>query len=98
MVDKEEKILKRDDKLLKNEKLWRRTRIVAICFTIIFILILVGNIIIEYASPGEQKENLPFMFIVLLICAHILSGMELRLGHIESIKLYRKKESEAVME
>jgi len=91
MVDKEQKILKRDDKLLKNEKSWRRVHIVAICFTIILILILVGINIVEYASQKEQKEDFLFMFIVLLFWLHILSGMELRLRHIESIKLYRKR-------
>jgi uncharacterized membrane protein len=98
MVDKEEKILKRDDKLLKNDKLWRRAHIVAICFTIILILILVGNKIDKYALQKEQKEDLLFMFIWLLFWLYILTSMELRLGHIESIKLYRKKESEAVIE
>ena len=82
---------------MKNEKLWRRARIVAICFTIILILILVVIKIDEYASPEGQEEGFLFMLIVLLFWLHILSSMELRLGHIESIKLYRRKESEAVM-
>jgi type VI protein secretion system component VasK len=98
MVDKEQKILKRDDKLLKNEKSWRRARIGAIFFSIIHIIILVTLKRDEFLSPEEQKEALVYMGMWLLFWLLVVSWLNMRLRHIESIKLYRKKESEAVKE
>jgi hypothetical protein len=96
MVNKEQKIRKRDDKLLKNEKSWRRARIGAICFSIIFFLILVGLKSDELLSPEERKEGLIVFGIWVLFWLLVVSWLNMRIGHIESIKLYRKKESEAV--
>ena len=92
MVDKEEKILKRDDKLLKNEKSWRRARMGAIFFSIIHILLLVIIKNDELLTPEERKEGLIVFGIWILFWLLVVSWLNMRLGHIESIKLYRKKE------
>jgi len=97
MVDKEQKILRRDDKLLKNEKSWRRARIGAIFFSIIHILVLVIIKNDELLSQEERKEGLIVFGIWILFWLLVISWLNMRLGHIESIKLYRKKGSEAVI-
>jgi hypothetical protein len=100
MVNQEQKIRKRDDNLLKKEMSWRRARIGAIFISIIHVLVLVVLLVhqrSEFSSLEEQKEH--FVAIGLtLFWFLVVSELNLRLGHIESIKLYRKKESEAVKE
>lgn len=94
----EQKIRNRDDNLLRNEKSWRRARIGAIFLSIIHILVLVILQRDEFSSPEEQKEHIVAIGKMILFWFLIVSWLNLRLGHIESIKLYRKKESEAVKE
>ena len=100
MVNQEQKIRKRDDNMLKKEMSWRRARIGAIFISIMNVLGLVAILVhkrSEFSSLGEQKEH--FVAIgMILFWFLIVSYLNLQLGHIESIKLYRKKESEAVKE
>ncbi len=92
----EQKIRNRDDNLLRNEKSWRRARIGAIFLSIIHILVLVILQRDEFSSPEEQKESIVAIGKLTLFWLLIVSWLNMRLGHIESIKLYRKKEPEAV--
>ncbi len=99
MINEEEKIRKRDDKLLKNEMSWRRARKGAIFVSIILVLSLVALLVhqrSEFSSPEEQKEEFVVIGKMILFWFLIVSYLNLRLGHIESIKLYRKKESVAI--
>jgi hypothetical protein len=96
MVNKEEKIRKRDDKLLKKEKSWRRARIGAIFLSIFHVLVLVMLQFDKFSLPKGQKKFIVGVGIYTLFLFFVVSELNLRLGHIESIKLYRKKESEAV--
>jgi hypothetical protein len=78
----DEKIIKRDDKLLKNEKIIRLGRIIIIFIVIIQIALFIYQIKIEH-----KKGNISFIVTSLFI-AGINS---LQLNHIDSIKLYRSK-------
>jgi hypothetical protein len=87
----EEKILKRDDKLLKNEKSWRRARIG------IFIIapIQIFSFIICFAAPSTVKAKIDIPYAAMLAFSVfwllVLDLLNMRLRHIDSIKLYRSK-------
>jgi len=86
---KEEKILKRDEKLLRNEKSWRRARIGA--FFIATIQILVSFLLCNMPSePGEKVVLVPEIASILFWLL-IITTLNMRLNHIDSIKLYRSK-------
>ena len=93
MKNKEEKILKRDDRLLKNEKSWRRARIGA---TFIFIIILITIFIIRGGNPVSKDQNIEALSSIIAWCFFwllIIDWLNMRIRHIDSIKLYRKKNS-----
>ncbi|MHC4315767.1 MAG: hypothetical protein ACYSW3_25270 [Planctomycetota bacterium] len=92
----EQKIRTRDDNLLRNEKSWRRARIGAIFLSIMYVLVIVILQRDEFSSPEEQEKCFVALGKMILFWLLIVSWLNLRLGHIESIKLYRKKEPEAV--
>jgi hypothetical protein len=94
----EQKIRKRDDNLLRNENSWQRARIGAIFLSIIHVLVLVILQFDKFSSPEEQQESIVALGKFILFWLLIVSYLNMRLGHIESIKLYRKKEPEAVKE
>jgi hypothetical protein len=89
----DEKIMERDSKLLKKEKLWRRARIS------IFISAPLGILSTMFcvASRSILKEgmDIPYATAALFtVCVGWLLVLELtntRLRHIDSIKLYRSK-------
>ena len=81
-----EKIRKRDDKLVKNEKSWRRARVAVV------ILILVWLFILYTLESGEILENKEALFSCIgwvLFWIVIFDWLNLRIWHIESIKYYR---------
>ena len=86
----DEKIIKRDDRLLRNEKSWRRARIGAICLAIIHILILVFVIKKPSLLQGE-REGITSLAIWVFFWLLVIDWLNLRLSHINSIKLYRSK-------
>ena len=93
MRSKEEKIRRRDERLLKNEKSWRRARIGAICLAIIHIVCL----LILKAHPLQEGSKEGF-FVLLgwaVFWMLIVSWLNLRLGHIDSIKVYRNEKEAA---
>ena len=87
----EEKILKRDDRLIKNEKSWRRGRIGAICLAIIHILILVFVLKEPSMLQGEKEVLTSSIIIWVVFWLLLIDWLNLRLGHIDSIKYYRNK-------
>jgi len=80
-----EKIRKRDDKLVKNEKSWRRARVGVVILVLVWLSIL-------YAFKGEIMENKEGLFSCIgwvLFWIVIFDWLNLRIWHIESIKYYR---------
>jgi len=93
MINKEEKIRRRDERLLKNEKSWRRARIGAICLAIIYIVFfLIFN---AHPLQEESKEVFSALLYWVVFWGLIVSWLNLRLGHIDSIKLYRNEKEAA---
>jgi len=80
-----EKIRKRDDKLVKKEKSWRRARVGVVILVLVWLSIL-------YAFKGEILENKEWLFSCIgwvLFWIVIFDWLNLRIWHIESIKYYR---------
>ena len=90
MESREVRIRKRDERLLKQERSWRRARIGAIFLSIIHILILLVLKNDEFSSIEEKKECYFALGICVIFWLLIVSWLNLRLGHIDSIKLYKK--------
>jgi hypothetical protein len=84
----DEKIIERDDKLVKSEKSWRRARIGAICLGTIYALFFLTALKERPSFPGEAIRSLAIGSVFWLV---IIDWHNLRLGHIASIKLYRSK-------
>jgi hypothetical protein len=84
-----EKIRKRDDKLLKNEKSWRRARVGAVILAVVWLLI----VYVLFNSIPFQEEEEKGLFITigwLLFWIVIVDWLNLRIRHIDSIKYYRE--------
>lgn len=89
------KILARDDKLLKNEKSWRRSRIGIIMLAVVWLFIL--YVILKYSDVSEQKKEVLFFIIGwFLFWVVLIDWINLRLWHIESIKYYRNIKKDCV--
>jgi isoprenylcysteine carboxyl methyltransferase (ICMT) family protein YpbQ len=93
MKSREEKIRRRDERFLRRERSWQRARAGAICFSIMHVLILLAVKYDEFSSAEEKKECFLVFGIWLLFWLLIVSWLNSRLGHIDSIKLYRKANS-----
>jgi hypothetical protein len=91
IAGKEERIRRRDNRLLKNEKSWRRARIGAIGLAILSIFTLVLLKHMELMSQEELKEEFYASLASVLFWLLIVSWLNMRIWHIESIKLYRKQ-------
>ena len=90
LKSREERIRKRDERLLKQERSWKRSRIGAIFLSIIHVLILFVLKNEEFSSTEEKKESYLALGMWIIFWLLIVSWLNLRLGHIDSIKLYRK--------
>jgi hypothetical protein len=84
----DEKILKRDEKLLKNEKSWRRARIGILIIAPIQILALYLTML---PSTIEEKVHIAPAIASSVFWLLVIDLLNLRLNHIDSIKLYRNK-------
>jgi hypothetical protein len=91
MKNKEEKIRERDDRLVKNEKSWRRARLGAICLSVIHILLLIFVFEEPEMFQEEGEEGLASIAICVVFWLLIVDWLNLRLRHIDSIKLYRSE-------
>ncbi len=87
-METSERIRKRDDRLLKNEKSWRRAKIGAV----ILILFWIWGIYMFF-QPGEDfGRNEKFLSVGwLLFWVVMFDTLNLRIRHIESIKYYRNQ-------
>lgn len=86
MKTREEKIRKRDDALLKQEASMRRSRIGAIGFAILIPLVA---IVLAKESPSPEHTRfwtVAFFFTIALACYY-----DVRIKHIDSVKMYREK-------
>ena len=86
-MQKTEKIRKRDDKLLKNEKSWRRARVGVVIFMLVWLLI--SYMLFKSGEAQESKELLYSCIGWVLFWIVIFDWLNLRIWHIESIKYYR---------
>jgi hypothetical protein len=98
MENHEQKILKREDRLLKNEKSWRRSRGLAtfIFFFLLFgLLLLVAIPVVDKESPISKNGRIEGLivpaFFACLFWLLVIDWVNIRLWHIDSINLYRKK-------
>ena len=94
MKNREERILERDSRLLRNEKSWRRARIGAICLSIVNILIFLVLNNDEFLLQEERRESFIVLGILFFFWLLVFSWLNSRLGHIDSIKLYKKSNPE----
>ncbi len=88
-IETGEKIRKRDDRLLKNEKSWRRARVGVVIFMLVWFL----TFYMLFKSEGilEKKELLFSCLGWALFWIVIFDWLNLRIWHIESIKYYRSQ-------
>ena len=82
-----EKIKKRDDKLVKNEKSWRRARIGVVIPMLVWLLI--SYTLFDFGETQKNKEELFYCIGWALFWIVIFDWLNLRIWHIESIKYYR---------
>lgn len=90
MKNREEMILKREDRLLKNEKSWRRARIGAIFLFIVFLLTILSIYGNDLISKDEKIKILMAIGGWCLFWLIIIDWLNLHLRHIDSIHFYRK--------
>lgn len=91
MKNEEEKILKRENRLLKNEKSWRRARIGATLLFIVSLMIILTIYGDDSISKDQRAEALGAVVIWSLFWLLIIDWLTLHLWYIDSIKLYRKR-------
>ena len=90
MTDKN-KILVRDDSLLRKEKSWRRARIGVVILGAVWLLMLISYIISERCLVLEQMGLSFILMGWMLFWLLLFDWLNMRLRHIESIKYYRDK-------
>jgi hypothetical protein len=91
MKNKEEIILKREDCLLKNEKSWRRARVGAVFLFVIFLMVILTIYIADLILKDEKVNTFVAVAVWCLFWLLIIDWLTLRIWHIDSINLYRKK-------
>ena len=84
-----EKIRKRDDKLLKNEKSWRRARAGAVILAAVW-LFVVYEVFKSFQFQEEEEKGLFITVGWFLFWIVVVDWLNLRIRHIESIKYYRE--------
>jgi type VI protein secretion system component VasK len=90
MKTEEEIILKHDNRLLKDEKSWRRARIGAGLLFLIFLIALLVIYGDDLISADERHQALIAIAIWCFFWLLIIESLTLRIRHIDSIKLYRE--------
>lgn len=90
MNNKEQIILKHDDRLLKNETSWRRARIGALILFVVFLIIILTVMRENLISKEERTEALTSVIMGSVFWLLIIDWLTLRLRHIDSINLYRR--------
>lgn len=91
MKNEEETILKRESRLLKNEKSWRRARIAAIFLFVVSLLSILAFYGDDLISKDERAEALGSVVIWSLFWLLIIDWLTLRIWHIDSIHFYRRR-------
>ena len=81
-----EKIIERDDKLLRKEKLFRISRILAIFMLIVTLIFHINSI-----YPLKLDISIQPLILSIVCWFSVAGSMTLLLHHIDSIKLYRSK-------
>jgi len=84
-----DQIRARDDKLLKNDKSWRRARVGAILFAAVWVICFFA--LEKTDSDFEAEKNAYLIWLAFWIV--VIDWLNLRISHIESIKYYRNRNS-----
>ncbi len=87
-----EKIERRDDRLVRNEKSWRRARVGTVIFILVWLLI--SYMFFESGEALKDKEVLFSCIGWILFWIVIFDWLNLRIWHIESIKYYRSQKEQ----
>jgi len=91
MSSREQIIIKREDRLLKNEHSWRRARIGAIFLSGIFIVAFLAIFWNDLISRDEAIKSLTALGIWCLFWLLLIDWLSLRIQHIDTINFYRQK-------
>ena len=91
MKKPKEVILKYEDRLLKNEKSWRRARIGAVFLFCLCLAILIFIYSDELVSKTEKSEGVIAISIWCFFWVMIFEILTLRIRHIDSVNMYRNK-------
>jgi hypothetical protein len=90
MMQAGNKIAARDDKLLRNEKSWRRARVGAIGLLIVWAGVTFA--LFRSSDVLEREREVGFAVVGwVLFWIVVIDWLNLRLAHIESIKYYRSQ-------
>ncbi len=92
MKNEKDVVLKYENRLLKNEKSWRRARIGSIFLFLIFLMAILAIYRDDLMSADERRKALTAIAIWCLFWLMIIDWLTLRIRHIDSINLYRKKQ------
>ena len=88
-MDRNQSIRRYDDRLLRNEKSWRRARIGAGIILIVYVLCILMMWNDRSIQAEVEIEAYFYMTGWLLFWLLIIDWITARLRHIDSIKLYR---------
>ena len=91
MNREEQTIIKREDRLLKNQRSWRRARIGAIFLFAIFLIAFLAIYRDDLMSRDERIESLTTLGIWCVFWIIIVDWLTLRIQHIDTINFYRQK-------
>ena len=89
----EERITRYDERLLRNERSWRRARIGAIFFSVLSFIAFLFARKDDLIAGDSLSEELVVSVIWILFWLLIIDWLTLRLRHIDSINFYRHKYS-----
>ena len=89
-MDQHEKIMRYENRLLRNEESWRRARIGAYFLGIMAFLMLVIHTV-PLSSEDPLTEFHDYLIIGVVFWVVIIDWVTLRLRHIDSIHYYRNQ-------
>ena len=89
-MSKSDTIETRNEKLLKKEKLYRKTNKIYKSSLGFFATIFIGALLLSFYKKILLDETYILgIFIILILCLFVFYETHLKIGHIESIKYYK---------
>ena len=89
-MNKEQRIRTRDNRLLRKEKSYRRARAGAILFLVLS-MIFAAEVFLERPEIEQLAESDFYTAVSVLFWLIVVDSCNMRIRHIDSIKLYRKE-------